>query len=96
MGLDLEEVFARHNDEHLHFERIEHKLSTRPDLHGFLLLDHLDPRGEDIVTCAEHNQIWLAVDLELLAKTATDGDIIELIRCGFWYDRDCGSLATFV
>lgn len=53
--INLKTEFAKHADcaEYLKFDRVEPKLSRRPDLHAFLLLDRLVPGIRDIIGCAE-------------------------------------------
>lgn len=93
----LEELFESLNDEFLKFERVEAPLSRRPDLCAFILLEELLPGGtSDLICSAEHDEIWLDVDVEELAKVATEGDIRTLVRCGVRYDSDINSLALFV
>ena len=95
MTLDeLEEFFDKHNNEFLEFDRVEIKQSNRSDLHAFLLLDRLFPSNDDIVSCADYGEIWLDVTPTELAETASEQQIIELIRCGVRYS-DC-SLKMFV
>ena len=81
---ELMEIFEENNDEFLEFGKVENKRSNRADLHAFILLDEICPseRGQDIVCSAEHDQIWLQVELEELAEKATKEQLIELIRCG--------------
>lgn len=94
--MDIRAVFKAYDDEYLKFERVEEKISERPDLHAFMLLDRLLAGKGDMVCCAEHDEIWLDVDVDELAKLATKGQIIQLIRCGVRYDEDTNSLAMFV
>jgi hypothetical protein len=70
------------SNEFLEFDRIEKKLSKRPDLHAFLLLDKLVPGKSDMICAAEHDQIWLGVDVEELLEVATEQQLIDLHRCG--------------
>jgi len=88
--------YDKHNDELLKFDLVQNKTSNRPDLHAFNLIDRLVPGKGDIVSAAEHDEIWLDVSPEDLAKVATEEQIIELIRCGVRYDRETDSLALFV
>ncbi len=90
------EQYAKHEGEFLEFDRVENKTSQRHDLHAFMLLDRLVPGKGDIVSAAEHDEIWLGVSPEELAKVATEDQIIELIRCGVRHDGDTDSLAMFV
>lgn len=95
--IDLEELFEKHENEFLEFNKVENPLHPRPDIASFLLLDKLIPTpGEDMVTSAEHDQIWLATNIEKLAEVATEEDIITLIRCGVGIDADLEGLFMFV
>lgn len=78
----LEEFLEEHDEEFIRFGRVEHKLSNRPDIHAFLLLDQLCPGGRDIVSYAEHDEIYLDVDVKELLEKATDEQLIDLHRCG--------------
>jgi hypothetical protein len=91
---EVYEAFSE--DESLEWDRVDHKRSQRPDLHAFLLLDELVPGKQDIVSCAEHDQIWLGVEPEELDGKATQDQMIELIRCGVMYDEDIEVLSMFV
>lgn len=84
------------SDHFLEFAHIENKLSSRPDLHAFLLLDSLVPGILDMVGSASHDQIWLEVDPDDLEKVATDDQIKDLVRCGVFYDEETDSLSMFV
>lgn len=81
----MDELFEKHNDEYLKFERVENKRSSRPDLHAFLLLDELFPGTRDIVSHASHDEIYLDIDSDDIEKL-TEGQVIELLRCGVLYD----------
>ena len=94
MSVNIQELWDQYHDEFLKFDRVENKLSNRPDLHAFLLLDKLVPGTNDIVSNAQHDEIWLGVDLEDLAKVITPEQVVELIRCGVRVSDD--SLAMFV
>lgn len=92
---NIEAVFDKFDDEFLKFERVENRLSNRPDLHAFLLLDKLVPSDRDMVSNASHDEIWLEVDLEaLVAAGITEDQIRDLVRCGIRIDED--SLCMFV
>lgn len=84
-------------DEYIKFNRVESPLSNRPDLCAFLLIEKLAPgKSRDIVTAAEHDVIYLDVDVDALNKAASDDDILTLCRCGVMYDEETDSLAMFV
>ena len=93
---DLAERFEKYEDEHIQFERIESPAHPRPDVCAFLKLHELCPGTRDMVSCAEHDEIWLSIDPEELNKKATDDDILLLVRCGVRYDDDIDSLGMFV
>lgn len=97
--IDLEAMFGKHEDEYLRFDRIENPPNKRPDICGFLKLDELLPQvaqTRDIVSAAEHDQIFLDASPDELAKVATEEDIIYLHRCGIRYDGDYDCFAMFV
>lgn len=70
----------------------ELKFNKRHDLNAFLLLDSLLPGTHDMVACAEHDEIWLSIDLGYLAETINKKQIRELIRCGVHIDTNADSL----
>lgn len=92
--INFEELCDKYEKEYLEFESIHVKLSQRPDIHAFILLDKLCPTSGDIISGAEHDEIFLDVDVEELNKVATEEQALELIRCGV----RCGEygLAMFV
>lgn len=69
-----------------------------PDLDAFLLLHSLlpDRQETDMISCAEHDQIWLNVDVHELARVASPDDIRNLKRLGVFFDEDTESLSLFV
>lgn len=92
----LSRAFDRHDDEFLKFERVVNPRHPRPDLCAFLMLHDIDPQiGKDMVTAAEHDEIWLCVDVEKLAAAATEDIVRDLVRCGVRIDDD-GNLCMFV
>lgn len=95
--IDLVEIFNSNKGEFLKFELVHNKSSTRRDLCAFIMLDKLVPDPDaKIVSAAEHDQIYLDVDLDKLAAIATSDDIIMLMRCGVMLDSDIDSLTMFV
>lgn len=98
--MKIEDMIALMSDddceEYLRFERIKKPLHRRPDLCAFLMLDRLVPGKTDMVSCAEHDEIWLSVEPESLAKVATKEQIIDLVRCGLRYSEDTETLCMFV
>ena len=92
---DLHETFEKYNEDFLKFERVVNPPSTRPDLCAFLLLSQLFPDTTDIISAAEHDQIYLDVDCEQLDKFSEE-TILTLTRCGVFYDTEVDSLSMFV
>lgn len=85
-----------HDDEYIQFSRIDSPACLRPDLCAFLRLNELCPSNSVIVSCAEHDQIWLSVDCDEFNNAASDDDILMLTRCGVIYDENTDSLSMFV
>jgi len=93
----LTELFNKYEDEYGKFERVENPLSHRPDLCAFIRLDILLPQGRrDIVSSAEHDQIYLGIELEELLQVITEEDVLYLTRCGVMLDTEVDSLSLFV
>ena len=94
--INIKQIFEDNFNEHGRFEDVKVKLSNRRDLHAFILLDKLLPDDDNsIIVAAEHDEIYLSVDVEELAKVATEENIINLIRCGIRYDEQTDSLCKF-
>lgn len=74
--------FKQFEDDYLKFEDVTVKQSNRPDLNAFVMLNQLVPGTMDLVSGAEHDEIYLSVELEDLNKAATDEQIHDLVRCG--------------
>jgi len=94
--MNLSEVFEKYNDDGCEFQDVTERLSTRPDLCAFLILERLFPnRAVDIVAAAEHDEFYIGVNPEELASVATEEDIRNLIRCGVLYDVRNDGLSMF-
>ncbi len=74
----------------------EKRLSKRNDMHAFILLDRLAPMRYPMVAAAEHDQIWLGVDVDAVAAAVTEEDVRQLAACFVHYDDDVSSLSMFV
>jgi hypothetical protein len=90
----LKLFFEKHEDKFLEFDLITNKLSSRPDLHAFLLLDKIVPRNRDMISGAEHDKIWLDIEPSELVDAITEEQVVELVRCGVMCDNE--SLMMFV
>jgi len=92
--MDLKATAEKFEDEFLKFDRISRPRHERPDIAAFLLLHKLVPASSDMVSAAEHDQIWLEVDPEKLAEVASESDVLELVRCGVMFEDE--GLSMFV
>lgn len=97
MSIVLPEVFARFRDNYLKFDRVEPKdrLSARPDLCALLLLDRLIPGTGNIIAASEHDELFIDVGCDKLARVAVEADILTLVRCGVQYNKHLNSLVMF-
>jgi hypothetical protein len=96
MTIDIAAEYEKLEDERLEFEGVEPKLSSRSDIHAFILLNQLLPETGRMISAAEHDQIWLDVDIDELAEVATVDHIRQLEACGVHYNSDYDSLYMFV
>lgn len=100
--MTLEEMFEANDEEFLKFDRIENPIHPAPDLCAFLMLHFLAPKRNgdgtvaDMVSCSEHDQIYLATDIDQLAEAATLENVCDLVRCGVRFDSYTDSLCMFV
>jgi len=101
--IEIEKLFKLHNDEHLAFERVENKLSSRCDLHALRRLDELFPFDVQLndstfypkmVSGCESFLCFLLITPEQI-KTLTSEQILELVRCGVGYHKDKKRLCIF-
>lgn len=94
--MTLSERFDQYDDEFLEFKRIKNPLSARPDLCAFLILDVFFPGKRDIISGAEHDEIYLEIDCEKFDAVVTDTVLRDLVRCGIRYDKGVDSLCMYV
>ena len=88
--MDIAALFEKHDD-----KSYKDQPDGPDDLTAFTLLNRLVPGAHRMISGAEHDQIWLDVDLDELAKVASEDDIITLIRCGVWLDDEDECLCMF-
>lgn len=76
----------------------DYKNRPRPaDLVAFNLLNQLFPDHADMVSAAEHDEIWLAVTgEELEASSITQEQVNTLVQCGVHWDSCIDCLHMFV
>jgi hypothetical protein len=90
---EMTALFEKHED--IYHKEVYVASTCRSDLRAFTLLNKLVPGTGDIIDAAEHDQIWLSVSLEDLAKVATEEDVIVLVRCGVIIDENHDCLSMF-
>jgi len=93
----LSATFDKYEDEYIQFKNVANKRSRRPDMHAFIVLDELlpgDGKG-DLISAAEHDQFFLDIEPEALARVATEEIILDLVRCGVSFDEENESLFLF-
>jgi hypothetical protein len=93
--MDFKKAFLAASDEYGKFDRIENKLSSRPDIHAFVLLNNLVPSTERMISAAEHDEYWLDVDMFKFSEVATQENITDLSRCRVRYDAKNDCLTMF-
>jgi len=89
--IDVQELFAKHDDKFL--ENCD-EFDCR-DLFAFNILKRYRGNDDKIICAAEHDVIYLNVDINLLAEGSTEDEIITLIRCGVMYDDGNECLRMF-
>lgn len=95
----IAEIFEKYSEDFNKFSELpkERQYCRRKDLCAFMIIGFLLPSDtEQIVAAAEHDQIWLGVDLKDLCEVAMFHDIQDLCRCGVWLDKWVDSLSMFV
>lgn len=96
MSKNLHDMFEKYNDDYTRFEKVLNKLSQRPDLHAFLLLDAMLPGQQDMICAAKHGEIYLNIDSRDFEKIATQEQIHELVCCGVSYSYNDDAFWMFV
>lgn len=91
------EILQADSDEFLKFQNVRNPMTSRPDLHAFLLLDKICPNdGRDVLGGAGHEEVWLSFDPEVAFGKMTTEQAMDLKRCGVMYDEDHDSFSMFV
>ncbi len=88
--IDVKEAFYKYRGEFLKGN------IKRPDLQALKILDGLVPGKGNIIDAAEHDKIFLGIDIKKLAQAATEDDIQLLVRCGVLYNTYYDSLYMLV
>ena len=76
------------------FDDIKNKRSSRRDLHAFLLLAELEPSNDKIISGASHDEIEIGVSMETI-EALNEFQILELVRCGVFFDAEEEYLGMF-
>lgn len=76
------------------FQRIKDKLSNRPDLHAFLLLDKLFPKNRDMIVGPSCGELWLSIEFEDIERLL-ENQVVDLVRCGVRYSYHKRSLYMY-
>jgi hypothetical protein len=94
------ELFEKHGDQYLEFDKIVNPKHPRPDICAFLILHDLTgdsaSSANNMVSSTNDDAIYLSVELSDLSGKITEDDILALIRCGVWLDKENDCLAMFV
>jgi hypothetical protein len=90
------DMFDKFEDDFLRFEFVENKKHRRPDICAFIILNELVPSDTDIISAAEHDEIFLNVNLDDLVKVITEDQVHDLVCCGVRYSDEYDSLCMFV
>ena len=91
------EIWNLHDKEYHHFGKIENKICESTDLSAFMMIHKFMINKEaDIITSAEHDEIYLSSLDDLDFAKIIEEDIVYLIRCGVRYDEEYDCLAMFV
>ena len=95
--MSLKDRFDKYMDEDLKFEDCTRKYVQRADLNGMLILNSVEiPRNRNyILSAAEHDVVYFSFDPSCL-DNVEDGVILDLMRCGIYYNEEHDSLYMFV
>ena len=88
-------IFAPYEDDYGMFHLIKKPVHQRPDLCAFLMLDRYLPGTWDMISAAEHDEIFL--DVRVDALRGVDASVLrDLHRCGVRHDTSIDALCMFV
>lgn len=97
MVLNLKDAFKNFEDDFLDFDSLIERLSSRPDLNAFTLLDKLIPskNNQAIISASRYQEYYLSIDVKELEKVITEKEVQALVRCGVRYDTTYNALCLF-
>lgn len=80
---DIEQWFEELKDEYGEYDRVDSPLHPRRDISAFLLLHKIVGGSRNIVSAAEHDEIFLDAHVQDLVRAgASRTQVLELIRYG--------------
>lgn len=92
--MNIKEFFDLNDKEYLNFKDVNIKLSNRPDICAFIILDSHFPGDEDIVSSSEHDYVYLSITNEQILSLSKE-TLIDLYRCGVLYHEEYECLYMF-
>jgi hypothetical protein len=78
------------------FDLVTNRLSSRSDMHAFMLLDRLVPGTFCLLQWANVDQVWFEVAVGRVEEAATEEELRDLICCGVFYDARMNALSLFI
>lgn len=91
------EIWNLHDEEYHDFKSVKNPPCESSDLSAFMLIHKfMISKEADVITSAEHDEIYLPSIDDLDLEKITEDDIISLIRCGVRYDQNYECLSMFV
>ena len=88
---EMSAAFEKYDDEASQFENVNKKLSQRPDMNGFMLIESILPRamfGEGMIEDTGHDgKIWLGINVHSLARVITEEIVHDLVCSGIFFDK---------
>lgn len=97
--MNIKQFMARNESEFRKFERVRNPPSPHPDLCAMLILSKFmaNPHHSIINTASDRKPCSLPVivfdpSIKDVEATATEGQIIDLIRCGVYYNSEYHAL----
>ena len=92
----IEDLENEIRDKKLTFEGIGNKYSQRKDLHAFILLDKIVPDNKYLISAAEHDAIYLDINIEDFISKVSKDQLMELLLFGIMYNSEYNCFIMFV
>lgn len=94
--MTIEELFEKHQDEFLQYERDYSLKDKAKDVTLFNMLSDKIPPHKDLIIGAWYEEIFFDVDLDDFVTFFSEEEIVRMIRCGLRYDSERECLCMFV